>query len=401
MAKALRLLKFDTAHPEGYLQRLQQQRAAELAPLGYEDYYRWLMELRVGMSDFLTYPMNQAGWVAREFWAKDRLLMRKLAGSGEIRGVGLPGRLRFALQHALSLSLLDVASLRWDRRRDLERRYWLIRHYIESFRPDVIFIREPAHIDGEFFDRFRDRCALVALIGCNTNHAQHWDPHRYDAVFTLTSEYDRFFKVQGLNSHLFEYGVDERVLGEVSGLPKEHDCTFVGFLGQPSQSRKSELLENVARAVEFKWWGVKGSNISQFPSLERAWQGETAGLEMLKIYRQSKIVLNDYVDMAGGINVNIRTKEVLGVGSALLTREADNIRDLERGGALATFRNADDCVAKIRCLLENDEEREKTAARGLHVALERFNYRDIAKRVMEVISEAHEKKCGRLKPWRS
>jgi spore maturation protein CgeB len=144
---------------------------------------------------------------------------------------------------------------------------------------------------------------------------------------------------------------------------------------------------------------VKGSDISQFPSLERTWQGEKAGLEMLEIYRQSKIVLNDYVDMAGGTNVNIRTKEVLGVGSLLLTRQADNIRELEQEGALATFRDADECVVKIRCLLENDEEREKIAARGLHVALERFNYRDIAKRVMEVISEAHEKKCGRLKPW--
>ena len=401
MAKALRLLKFDTAHPEGYLQRLQQQRAAELVPLGYEDYYRWLMELRVGMSDFLTYPMNQAGWVAREFWAKDRLLMRKLAASGEVESVGLTDRVRFGLQHALSLSLRDVASFRWGLGSDLKKRYWLISRYIESFRPDVIFVREPAHIDGEFFNRFRDRCALVALIGCNTNHAQHWDPHRYDALFTLTGEYDRFFKVQGLNSHLFKYGVDERVLHEVTGLPKKHDCTFVGFLGQPSQSRKTKLMNAVAGAVGFKWWGVKGSDISQFPSLERTWQGEKAGLEMLEIYRQSKIVLNDYVDMAGGTNVNIRTKEVLGVGSLLLTRQADNIRELEQEGALATFRDADECVVKIRHFLANDVEREQISAKGLQVALQKFNYRDIANRVMDVISEAYERKRPRLKPWRS
>ncbi len=399
MGKALRLLKFDTAHPEGYLQRLQQERSSELESLDYAAYYRWLMELRVGMSDFLTHPMNEAGWVAREFLAKDRLLMRKLAESGEIQGVGLSGRLRFAAQHASSLSLFDIVSLRWDRRRDLERRYWLMRRYIESFKPDVIFVREPAHIDGEFFDRFRDRCALVALIGCNTNHAQHWDPHRYDAVFTLTGEYDRFFKIQGLNSHVFEYGVDERVFTEVSDLPKKFDCTFVGFLGQSTQSRKSELLERVAAAVDFKWWGVKGPDIGKYPALERSWQGETAGLEMLKIYRQSKIVLNDYVDMAGGTNVNIRTKEVLGVGSMLLTREAANIMHLEQEGALATFKDADECVAKIKYYLADETSRKAIASKGLATALEKFNYRHIASRVMEVIAEVHDRKKMRLKPW--
>jgi hypothetical protein len=399
MAKSLRLLKFDTAHPEGYLQHLQRQCAAELAPMDYEEYYRWLMGLRVGMSDFLTHPMNQAGWVTREFLPKDRLLMRKLAESGEVKGIGLSGRFRFGAQHALSLSLLDIVCLRWGRRRDLERRYWFMRRYIESYKPDVIFVREPAHIDGEFFDRFRDRCALVALIGCNTNHAQHWDPHRYDAVFTLTGEYHRFFKIQGLNSHIFDYGVDERVISEVSGLPKKFDCTFVGFLGQATQSRKSELLERVAAAVDFKWWGVKGPDMGKYPALERSWQGETAGLEMFQIYRQSKIVLNDYVDMAGGTNVNIRTKEVLGVGSMLLTREATNITHLEQEGALVIFKNADDCVSKLRHYLADETSREDIASKGLATALKKFNYRDSACQVMDVIADAHDRKKIRLKPW--
>ena len=399
MGKALRLLKFDAVHPEGYLQRLQQERCRELASLDYNAYYRWLMGLRVGMSDFLTHPMNEAGWVAREFLTKDRLLMGKLTASGEIEGVGLPGRFCFGAKHALSLSLLDLVCLRWHRRRDLEKRYWLMRRYIEGFKPDVIFVREPAHIDGKFFECFRNRCVLVALIGCNTNHVQHWDPHRYDAVFTLTEEYDRFFKVQGLNSHLFEYGVDERVVSEVSGLPKKFDCTFVGFLGQPTQSRKSELLEKVAAAVNFKWWGVKGPDMAKYPALEHSWQGETAGLEMLKIYRQSKIVLNDYVDMAGGTNVNIRTKEVLGVGSMLLTREASNIMHLERDGVLATFINAEDCIAKVRRYLANETDREAIAAKGLSRALAIFNYRDISRRVMNIIEAQHESKRFRLSAW--
>lgn len=404
MDKSLRLLKFDSAHPEGCLQRLQQQRSAELASLDYKGYYEWLMDLRLGMSDFLTHPMNEAGWVAREFLAKDRILMRKLGQAGEIARAGLGGRLQFALRQALSLPVSDAVSFRWTRGADLQWRYWLIRNYVATFRPDVIFVREPAHIDGDFFNAFRDKCTLVALIGCNTNHAQHWDPHRYDVVFTLTEEYQRFFTIQGINSHVFEYGVDDRLQRQVSGLPKKYDCTFVGFLGQPTQSRKTELMDHLASRIEFKWWGVKGSEISKFPALLATWQGEVAGLEMFQIYKQSRIVLNDYVDMAGGANVNIRTKEVLGVGSMLLTREADNVRGLEAGGALVTFRDADDCVSKARHYLAHDPEREKIAECGLQTALQRFNYRSIARNVMSIIGQAHEKKNAvRRGPsaWRS
>jgi spore maturation protein CgeB len=73
---------------------------------------------------------------------------------------------------------------------------------------------------------------------------------------------------------------------------------------------------------------------------------------------------------------------------------------LEKDGALATFSNAEDCVAKIRQLLSDDETREKIAANGLEVALRDFNYRDIAHRVMEVVAEAHERKRPGLRGWR-
>jgi hypothetical protein len=400
MPRPLRLLKVDSAHPHEFLAERQRTEAARLRGLSYEDYYRWVTDLRIGLSDYLTHPMNEAGWTAREFNAKDPVLLSRLSKDGHIEGISAAARARFRLRHLLSLSLADTIALRWCRGYELKRRYWLIERYIETFKPDVLFIREPCNIDGEFFHRFRDRCLVVSFIGCSTDHPQHWNPHRNDVIFTLTDEYLNFFKAQGIETHRFEYGVDARVYEELKGCPKEFGCTFVGYLGQPHQSRKTEFLETVAGQADFQWWGVKGPAIHKYPALERTWRGETAGIDMLKIYRQSKVVLNDYADFHLGAGVNMRTTEVLNVGTCLLTRQAPNLAFLGDLQAIATFKDTEDCVTKIRHLLAHEEERERIAAKGLQVALERFNYRDVASHLMDVISEAHERKRPRLKSWR-
>jgi len=115
---------------------------------------------------------------------------------------------------------------------------------------------------------------------------------------------------------------------------------------------------------------------------------------MLKIYKQSKVVLNDYPDFMQGHSNNMRNMEVFSVGSFLLTRAAEALRSLEKEEAVATFKDADDCVAKLRHFLANEAEREAVAKKGHRLALEKFNYRDIGRRVMGVIEEEYERKLG-------
>jgi len=89
--------------------------------------------------------------------------------------------------------------------------------------------------------------------------------------------------------------------------------------------------------------------------------------------------------MAAGTNVNMRTKEVMSVGSMLLTRRAVNIETLEGEGALVTFGDAEECIAKIRHYLAHHDQRETVAAKGLQVALRDFNYRDTTSKLMRVL----------------
>jgi len=396
MNTPLRLLKFDSIHPLGELTRKQEKQREQLLGLSYEEYYRWLMGLRMNLADFLTYYMNEGGWTTREVIAADEVFLGKLPGVGRL---SLASDAKAWLKRLAVSSLKDIATLRIFRKDRPARNRRILERYISSFKPDVIFVREPSHVKGSFWDQFSDKCLIVGFTGCTSLDPWDWKAHRYDVIFTLTEEYRDFFKAEGIESHLFSYGVDERLANEVGESTKRFDCTFVGYLGIPDQRVKTKLMEFIAQHVDFKWWGIKGPEISERSALHDCWQGPVAGIEMFRIYKESKIVVNEYPEMAMSKNVNMRTMEVLNVGSFLLTRAASNIDWLEKAGALVTFNSPEDCLSKIKHYLSHEEAREKIAAQGLQTALEHFNYRDITRRVMDVISVAYTKKRNRLKPW--
>jgi hypothetical protein len=396
MKNSLRLLKFDSVYPFDFLLRKQAAELEYLSGLCYEEYYDWLMGQRLNFSDFLTCYMNEAGWQAREVISLDDLLLRKLPVTFR---PSLAARMFETAHRIISYSILDLANFKILRQQRRLRREYRLANYIRSFQPDVLCVREPSQMKGSFWDRFRERCLIVGFIGCATFDAWEFDARRHDLIFSLTEEYKNFFSAEDIDSYLFSYGVDERLVTELGDAPKEYDCTFVGYLGIPSQRTKTALMEFIAQHVDFKWWGVRGPEISENSALHRSYQGPVAGIEMFRIYKQSKTVVNEYPEIAASKNVNMRTMEVLNVGSFLLTRAASNIEWLEKAGALVTFNSPEDCLKKLRHYLADDAAREKIAAHGLRTALKHFNYRDIARGVMEVISSAYEKKRSKLKPW--
>lgn len=394
--KNLRLLKFDSVYPFETLQRKQEGQRQQLLGLSYEEYYEWLMAQRMGFSDFLTYYMNEAGWTAREVLSLDEILLKKLPVTARPK---LGKEIYEILKHIGTSSLQNLLTFRTLVKDEKKNREKKLEDYIRSFQPDVLFIREPSHTDGKFWDRFRENCLIVAFMGCTTLDPWNWNTHRHDLIFTLTEEYLNFFRAEGVESHLFSYGIDERLANEVAHSEKKYECAFVGWLGTVDQRAKTKLLEAVAQSVDFKWWGPKGPELGAFPALNRTWQGTVAGLEMFQIYKQAKVVVNEYPEMAVSKNVNMRTMEVLNVGSFLLTRAATNIEWLEKEGALVTFSSHEDCLAKLRQYLADEKTREKIAAQGLRTALKHFNYRDTTRGVMNVITAAYEKKRSKLKGW--
>ena len=385
--RPLRLLKFDAVYPQEYLLEKQRTHQAAIKEMDYGEYYRWFMDQRFYLSDYITAPMERFGWEAREFISHDDILIHKLWENGQIRDFGIRSKIGYIARAIKDYPDRVVFEKIWK-----NKKYYFYEKYINTFQPDVIFIREPCGVDGLFFERYARDKLIVSMIGCNTAHAKNWKTHRNDLIITITDEYKQFFELQGVPVFHFEYGINDKVTHQAGGQSKKYDCVFVGLLGTPEQSRKTELMNMVAEKRGLKWWGPRASRTDSFPALAKSYQGEVAGLDMLKIYKSARIVLNDYVDTARGFNVNMRTKEVLSVGSFLLTRHAPNIEGLRSSGAIETFQDNQDCLFKIDHFLQNENKREKIAKAGYVYAQENFNYDQIVPKLMSEISRCYHEK---------
>jgi len=392
--KKLKLLKIDSFYPVSYLYQKQKENHEIIQTMNYNDYYSWQMSLRSYLSDYFTHSMNKMGWEAREFIDLDEELIEKLINDNQIKKTGLLYQLNFLKVFILNQKIIDIIffwkNLHWLKNKFArEKRNWYLEKYIISYKPDIIFVREPLTIDGSFWERFSRKVFIVSLIGSNTAHAINFQPSRSNFLIALTPEYFEFFKALGIPSYFLEYGIDERLVKELSQENKIYDVCFVGLLGTEDQSIKTELMNFLCQHINFKWWGPKGNLISNYPKLIECWQGETSGIDMYRIYKQSKIVVNDYVNTAMGNNVNMRTKEVLSVGSFLLTRYAQNISVLEKQNVCVTFKDENECLQKINYYLLNEKEREQIAETGLSFALKNYNYSQVIKKLMEAIEPAY------------
>lgn len=381
----MRVLKFDTFYPTNYLDLKKSENKEILAALNYEEYYDWLMSQRSYLSDFFTFQMNKNGWEAIEFITHDSLLIKKLIENGTISTKSNLWFLKNIIFRLSRLRLIDFITFKYKEifKKDI---YYYLDLYIQKVNPDIIFLREPTQLNGDYFTKYKNRKFIISLIGCRTEHALNWNEKRSDLILTILPEYQSYYNLQGVDSILIEYGVDKRIYDESTSINKKYDCVFVGLLGDPVQKLKSQNLEYIAQNNKLLWWGIKGADIDLYPNLVRTWQGYTSGIDMYKIYGQSKIILNDYVDTANNKNVNLRTKEVWSVGGFLLTRQPSNdpFFDCEKK-PLAYYLDSVDCLSKIEYYLENEKEREIIADYGRQYALENYNYEEIIVKLMNEI----------------
>ncbi|HSX13415.1 MAG TPA: glycosyltransferase [Chlamydiales bacterium] len=89
------------------------------------------------------------------------------------------------------------------------------------------------------------------------------------------------------------------------------------------------------------------------------------GLDMYQKLAGSKISFNKHTFAASGTVDNIRLFQATGVGSCLLTDFGSNLPELfEADSEVVTYSSIDECLEKMRYLLENESTRKRIAVNG-------------------------------------
>lgn len=188
-----------------------------------------------------------------------------------------------------------------------------------------------------------------------------------------------------------------RWIAKIQKKEDPYDITFIGGLNKKYQTKRSECIEYIAGKVNFKWWGYGATKYPFDHPINKTWQGVTSGIEMFQIYKQSKIVFNDYIEVNEGMGINQRMFEVMGVGSLLLTREAENIKRQYPNNIFVTFKDEKDCLYKIGYFLKNEKEREEIALAGQKYVLDNFTYEKLMKEIDIILRESYNKKFSMLR----
>ncbi|WP_420391421.1 glycosyltransferase family protein [Acuticoccus sp.] len=363
----VRLVKFDVVHPAEYLTAKKAEHGS-LEAMSLEEYRRWLIGLRSNYSDFYTHWLNEAGgWEAEEFFLNDPLFLKKVAR--EVwGGAGAAAR---EVKRAARTRLRRQGSAMED----------IVRAYLAARPADVVFARSNPMPSG-----FWRSVPSLAVSRLSARMPSAWHPEHFDLLFVDDPVFKAFFEMHGVPTKLNRQGFDPRVADELEAPRERYEAVFVGGLGVRNFSRRTAFVAELARHTRVDFWGYwwqetgpKGS-IADWPDLEQTFHGPTSGLEMYQIFRDARIVLNDYVDLdvASGIGYNQRMFEVMGAGGFLLTRAATNLAMDFPPNVFATYTDLADCLDKIRYYETNEAERREMAAVGQATVLERYSFRDIA-----------------------
>ena len=316
----------------------------------------------------------------------------------------------------------------------------LLVEQLKTLKPDAVFFQDGFTHNGEFVDYVKREVSSIQLIigRCGSpykpEHIHHF--RSFDCMFTCSPGFRDDFEQYGIKTYYINHAFESSLLPKINqeNSYPQADVFFAGSLlpGSGNHIIRRKVFEKLLqrdiilavhtplRQEKRKIIAAKqgayiaahcmkkcglGNIISKLPILREAVKWNTFpvkdpllrklkpflhpplyGLEMLRALSKAKIGLNVHIDAAGEYAGNFRLFEVTGVGSCLVTEHKKNIRDLfEPDSEIVTYKSVEECVEKIKWLLEHPKEREAIARAGQARTLSEHTYKKRAEELDEII----------------
>ena len=317
----------------------------------------------------------------------------------------------------------------------------LILAQLKKFRPEVVFFQDTINYSSRFIQQLRNEVpSLKLVIGhvCSPWSAEQGEVYsHYDLILTCSPGFQPFFERKGIKNRLFYHAFEENLIPQSTDYQSEPDYAMI-FIGSFLQSRvfhdsrikliEAVLKENLPLTVysdlqpdrqynlavrQLSYLSVRSlralgldSLIRNVPALKKASllsdfprrvqfsdafrknlvSKPVFGKEMLALLAKSRISLNIHGGISGEYAANVRLFEVTGAGSLLLTDSKKNISDLfAPGEEIVTYENTEDCISKIKWLLDHPGECRKIALAGQKRTLRDHTVRQRVELLNEII----------------
>lgn len=318
---------------------------------------------------------------------------------------------------------------------------------IKELQPDIIFFQDSMSYSPNLYKRIREEIPEVKkLIGwcCSPySELQLKNFSNFDFVFACSQGFVETLKKSGLKAYLLNHAFEPALLDKitVNNNYPETDLIFIAsfIISKDFHDFRLKLVENLIREdinisiyadipdekfynlmlrqggylfsrglytmgfkdVVFKLEALKKSFLlKEFPKktpysklfMNRVNGSSLFGIEMLKALYKSKIGFNSHGGVAGDYAANIRLFEVTGVGSCLVTDNKKNIKDFfEPDSEIVTYNSKEECVSKIKWLINNPARRKEIAEAGQRRTIKDHTFQNRAEVLNAIIMKELKK----------
>ena len=403
----MRLLKLGIYHTT-YLQNFYRSRPA-LKQQSYDVQHRALIKDGFGSADFWTSAFNKLDYETADLVANAEFLQKRWARENDCR---------------------------FDERRWL---FEIAAAQIKKFRPDVLLIADYSTFTADFLRNVRRECPSVRLIlgWCGAPYSDLSVFREWDVALSCVPEMVADFRAAGLRGFHVNHAFAPRILNELdTKSPPSIDFAFIGSVLKQNKFHleRERLLLHLVKFTNLQIWselkrptfGERGNAqlrrgiyglvtrapqklTDKLPLARRiaAWKMPSAsengideliarrthppifGLEMFRQLRRSRVVFNNHIDISPVSASNMRLFETTGVGACLLTDRKKNLPELfEPDKEVLTYASAEECVEKVRYLLENEAARRAMAEAGQRRTLREHTFENRAARIDEIIRQS-------------
>lgn len=300
---------------------------------------------------------------------------------------------------------------------------------IEYFRPEVIYFQDSVTFNGRFINQIRQRFSFIKLCIGNLcapfTSAQIEDFKEFDYFTVCSSFFQLQFKQYGIDSILIPHAFDQRILSKTLNDNHFNSSPFIFtgsiFPDEGFHSIRLQVLEKLAKEkIPFSFYGNLPDNsllglwkkqasylVSKYldkmrlhdvtdkftlirkgrnhealpqnqkisPALYNIVKPPLFGIDMFKALSKAQIGFNIHGDCAGDYAANMRLYETTGVGACLLTdAKSDLHRYFKPDEEVVTYTSAEECIEKVKWLLDHPDQCKAIAAAGQKRTLKEHNF---------------------------
>ncbi len=311
---------------------------------------------------------------------------------------------------------------------------------LKLFQPDVLFVNDYSTFSAAFLRQLKSECPSIRLVlgWCGAPYRDAAVFHEYDIVLSCIPEMIQQFREIGHRCYHLNHAFEPRILERIdtNGSPTAN-FSFIGSIvrQQNFHTQREKLLLDLVKKTDLQIWsdlgpvaprrrglkmrqlaydalqsarraGAPQSLLKGMPVVRRVAQWETRpgltenvddriarrahpglfGLAMFQQLYESRVALNTHIDISPINASNMRLFEATGVGACLLTDWKANLSSLfEPDIEVVTSRSSQECIEKVRYLLDHEDERRSIATAGQKRTLRDHTYGRRAEELDEIV----------------